>query len=57
MKATRIVAGLMALLVVPAALTAAEVRGVIVNVDLKKGELVLDKVNPRAWLMRSSAWP
>jgi hypothetical protein len=47
MKATRIVTGLLAMLVVPAALTAAEVRGVIASVDLKRGELVLDKVMPR----------
>jgi|SRR5579872_7162231 len=47
MKATRILAGLAAILVLPAALSAAEVRGVIASVDLKTGELVLDNVKPR----------
>jgi hypothetical protein len=47
MKATRILAGLAAILVLPAALSAAEVRGIIASVDLKKGELVLEKVKPK----------
>jgi len=47
MKGTRILAGLVAILVLPAALSAAEVRGIIASVDLNKGELVLDKVKPK----------
>jgi hypothetical protein len=47
MKATRILIGLAAILVLPAALSAAEVRGIIASVDLKKGELVLNNVKPR----------
>jgi hypothetical protein len=34
-------------LVVSGAVSAAEVRGVIASVDLKRNELVLDKVKPR----------
>lgn len=47
MKASHILAGLAAMLLLAAALSAAEVRGVIASVDLKAGELVLDNVKPR----------
>jgi Cu/Ag efflux protein CusF len=47
MKAPQILVGLVTTLILPAALSAAEVRGVIAIVDLPKGELVLDKVKPR----------
>jgi Cu/Ag efflux protein CusF len=47
MKRWKIVTSLVVVFILPVAMSAAEVRGVIANVDLKKGELVLDKVKPR----------
>jgi hypothetical protein len=47
MKSTHMLIGLTAILVLPAALSAAEVRGVIASVDMKSGELVLDNVKPK----------
>jgi hypothetical protein len=44
MQTKQILAAFFTILLLPATLPAAEVRGIIANVDLKKGELVLDKV-------------
>jgi hypothetical protein len=47
MNARKYFVGLVAILMLPAAASAAEVRGYIVSVDVNKGELVLDKVRPK----------
>ena len=47
MNARPYLTGLTVILILPAALAAADVRGYIVSVDVNKGEVVLDKVKPK----------